>query len=229
MSFEYKQIINIYIHMEFIYFMHTIPYDGYIKIGKTKVSTKRRLSNLNTGNRIDLYVYKDIYVPVALNLESRVHKLLDDRRDKREWFRLELHEVDNLVEILTFNHTIYTGNVIDKEVIDLALDGIVKEEEDDEDEEDNEIDEIDENDENETKPVKEIIKKFQCPNCLEKFQFKSYYERHIFSTRTCKKVKVDKEGNIISTKKYQCENCGTSFTKNNNLTRHKTTWCKKSN
>lgn len=209
--------------MEFIYFLHTIPYDGYIKVGKTKVSTKRRLSNLNTGNRIDLYVYKEIYVPVALNLESRVHKLLDDRRDKREWFRLELHEVDNLVEILTFNHTIYTGNVIDKDVIDLALDDIVKEDED-EDEEDNE-DNVKDIEECKNKPKVIIDKPHKCDNCLKSFNQFWQLERHLVALRQCRKITKDENGNLISWKKFQCKNCNEYFVSEYTLNRHKNNAC----
>lgn len=67
---------------------------------------------------------------------------------------------------------------------------------------------------------------FQCPNCLEIFKYKSYYERHVFSTRTCIKAELDDNGNVILGKKFKCDDCGESFTRNNNLTRHKKDWCK---
>lgn len=67
----------------------------------------------------------------------------------------------------------------------------------------------------------------QCSNCLKVFKYKSQLERHILSLRTCKKVIIDENGNIISEKKFKCDDCGELFSYERSLDSHIKKVCKK--
>lgn len=202
--------------MEIIYFIHMEPFDGYVKIGRTKVSAKKRRSQLNTGNREDLIVYKQLYVPSRINMESKLHFLVKDRRYKREWFKLSLEEVDNIYEILTFGNN-YKEDYEDEDV-------------DDEIDFEDTIINVEDKDSKEKIVEPEIktsqnIKKNQCDNCLRVFETYWQLERHMLAIRQCKKAVLDDNGNIIQTKEFKCENCGDFFMHKNSYMRHKRNYC----
>lgn len=68
--------------------------------------------------------------------------------------------------------------------------------------------------------------KTQCDNCLKVFKYYCELERHMLSLRPCKKVYKDDNGNIISTKKFKCEDCDELFMYDYTLMRHKRDSCK---
>ncbi len=69
----------------------------------------------------------------------------------------------------------------------------------------------------------------QCLNCMKVFKFKSQLDRHILSLRTCKKVIIDDEGNMISEKKFKCNDCNELFSYKRSLESHIKNVCKKHN
>ncbi len=209
--------------MEIIYFIHMEPFDGYVKIGRTKVSVKKRRSQLNTGNREDLVVYKQLYVPSRINMESKLHFLVKDRRYKREWFKLSLEEVDNIYEILTFGSNYDEDADID-DIIDFE-DIIINVE--DKDVEDKDVEDKDSKEKIIEPEIKtsQNIKKNQCDNCLKVFETYWQLERHMLAIRQCKKAVLDDNGNIIQTKEFKCENCGDFFMHKNSYMRHKRDYC----
>ncbi len=68
--------------------------------------------------------------------------------------------------------------------------------------------------------------KNQCDNCLKTFRYFSDLERHLVALRPCKKSIKDEEGNIISEKKFKCEDCCESYVSEYTLNRHKKGSCK---
>ena len=71
-------------------YVYVIGHDrkGPVKIGKTRNNPDRRLSQLQTGNPRELYLFGSRYVNNYHKVEQRAHTKLRRRRLKREWFNV---------------------------------------------------------------------------------------------------------------------------------------------
>jgi uncharacterized Zn-finger protein len=73
------------------------------KIGYTKQSMYKRLSNLQTGCPLNLSVYKTVGCSDPVILENYLHRCFNDKKIRGEWFNITFEEVENLVEFLQGN------------------------------------------------------------------------------------------------------------------------------
>ena len=91
----------------FVYVMSNPGFDGRVKIGKSsKDPTADRVGELNNTSSVPepFKVEYYCYVEKFDQLETKVHRLLDDRRPnkKREFFKIELWDaVDTIKEVAT--------------------------------------------------------------------------------------------------------------------------------
>ena len=85
--------------MGYVYLLESSNDDGTIyKIGYTKNSTKRRISELQTGNP---YLIKELccyYTEYDQKLERAIHNFYSHCRLKGEWFSLDLKSVANFLK-----------------------------------------------------------------------------------------------------------------------------------
>jgi hypothetical protein len=76
------------------------------KIGYTKQSIHKRLSNLQTGCPLNLSVYKTVGCDDPIILEHYLHDCFNDKKIRGEWFDVTFEDVENLVEFLQGNYKV---------------------------------------------------------------------------------------------------------------------------
>lgn len=79
----------------------------YYKIGWTKRDPKKRLKELKTGNSQELElvgVFESKWGPI---IESILHKHFNQFRCEGEWFKLDLEQVSQFLELCQKNHNIF--------------------------------------------------------------------------------------------------------------------------
>jgi hypothetical protein len=84
--------------MGYIYLINESGTDNY-KIGLTKNQTKKRKSQLQTGNSIELNVIKSFETKHPARLEKMLHMHHANKRGHGEWFVLEPEDVFGFISL----------------------------------------------------------------------------------------------------------------------------------
>lgn len=74
-------------------------YDTVYKIGYTRKSSKKRSSQLQTGNDGQLKVIYEHHSLQKLLVESALHRFYSHCRIKNEWFKLTLEDVSKFKDV----------------------------------------------------------------------------------------------------------------------------------
>lgn len=93
-----------------VYFIRSEK-DGYVKIGRSATSPKRRLLSLQIGSSSGLTLIGAIRTARDYDLELQLHTEYQDYRAHGEWF--ELGDVDLELIKRTFTHSWVDGSVLD--------------------------------------------------------------------------------------------------------------------
>lgn len=87
-------------------YVYIIECGNMYKIGKAE-NVIERFKQLQTGNPFPMRIVKVYQTPLAYNLETYIHKQLQDYRQTGEWFNLlGIEQVDSIVE--RFNNELET-------------------------------------------------------------------------------------------------------------------------
>ena len=84
--------------MGYIYLINETGTDNY-KIGLTKNATKKRKSQLQTGNSSELVVIKSFKTNHPARLEKMLHMQHANKRGLGEWFLLEPEDVFGFIPL----------------------------------------------------------------------------------------------------------------------------------
>lgn len=101
--------------MEFIYFIRKEPFNNRFKVGRTMNEVDIRVYQLQTAIDDYLIIYKILYAPKKVKLETKIHHMLKDKKHRGEWFNLSYNDVDNIYESLSLYHHI--PNNEDKSIV----------------------------------------------------------------------------------------------------------------
>lgn len=87
---------------ENIYFIGTKPFDGHIKIGRTKHPVEKMLIKFQRDNPFGLVIYKQFNAPMKDNLKFQIGNLLKDKKRTRDWIDMTLVDIDNVCKTLGY-------------------------------------------------------------------------------------------------------------------------------
>jgi len=81
----------------YVYFLKPEYEKGPIKIGRAR-NIKQRVSQLQTSLPYDLKLVGYIYTLNYIELENEIHQIHNNKNIKREWFNIELIEVEKIIK-----------------------------------------------------------------------------------------------------------------------------------
>ena len=81
----------------FVYFIYEKDDINYFKIGFTTNDLDSRLSNLQSGNRRILQIYKSIKCKNSNELESIIHTHFKNHKLINEWYKITMGNIDNYI------------------------------------------------------------------------------------------------------------------------------------
>jgi len=81
----------------YIYFLKPQNEEGPIKIGRAR-NIKRRISHLQTSLPYDLKLIGYIETSNYIKLENEIHRIYQTKNLKREWYNLNLIEVESIIK-----------------------------------------------------------------------------------------------------------------------------------
>jgi hypothetical protein len=83
--------------MEHVY-CYQVGADSRYKVGRSKNPPEKRKLGLSTGSPVKLHLYRDIETENSVDLETHIHRLLDEKRKENgEFFNVTAQELDDVI------------------------------------------------------------------------------------------------------------------------------------